>query len=76
MVVNENRRSMVMQRRYVLALAIVAAVGLLSAQQGTACPYQLAERAAAQSPDTSAVSEGTPGDGSLLSFGRAAIYAP
>jgi hypothetical protein len=67
---------MVMQRHYVLALAIVAAIGLLSAQQGPACPYQLAERAAAQSPDTSAVSEGTPGDGSLLSFGRTAIYAP
>lgn len=65
-----------MQRLYVLALGIVAAIGLLSAQRGPACPYQLAERAAAQSADESGVTEGTPGEGSLLSFGRSAIYAP
>lgn len=65
-----------MQRRYVLALAIVAGIALLSAQQGPACPYQLAERAAAQPTDTAGATEGTPGDGSLFAFGRTAIYAP
>lgn len=65
-----------MQRRYVLALAIFAGIGLLSAQQGPACPYQLAERAAAQSADISAVTEGAPSDSSVFSFGRSAIYAP
>lgn len=65
-----------MQKRYVLALAIVAGIGLLSAQQGPACPYQDAERAAAQTSDAGDAIQATPGDGSLLGFGRSAIYAP
>jgi len=65
-----------MQKRYVLALAMVAGVGLLSAQQGPACPYQDAERAAAQTTDTADISEGTPGEGSVFGFGRSALFAP
>ena len=65
-----------MQKRYVLALAIIAGIGLLSAQQGPACPYQTAERAAAESTDWSGPTEGTPAEGSLLSLGRTAVYAP
>ena len=65
-----------MQKRYLLALAIVAAVGLLSAQQGPACPYQDAERSAARTADTSGVNEASPAEGSLLSFGRSEFYAP
>jgi hypothetical protein len=66
---------MAMQKRYVLALATVAGVALLSAQQGPACPYQDAERSAAASAD-GAVSEGAPAEGSLLGFGRSAFLAP
>ena len=65
-----------MQKRYVLALAVVAGVGLLSAQRGPACPYQDAERAAAQASATADVTEGTPSEGSLFGFGRSALYAP
>ncbi len=65
-----------MQKRYLLALAMVAGVALVSAQQGPACPYQDAERAAAMSSDTPTVSDGTPGGGSILSLGRSAVFAP
>jgi hypothetical protein len=67
---------MAMQKRYVLALATIAGIGLLSAQQGPACPYQDAERSAAQSADTAGVTDGTTSGGSLLSFGRSEFYAP
>lgn len=65
-----------MQRRYVLALATITGIALLSAQQGPACPYQDAERSAAVSADTPAVSDGTPSGGSLLNLGRTAMLAP
>jgi hypothetical protein len=67
---------MAMQKRYVLGLVIVAGAGLLSAQQGPACPYQEVERAAAQPTDSAGVTDGTPSGGSLLSIGRSAFYAP
>ncbi len=65
-----------MQKRYVLALATIAGIGLLSAQQGPACPYQNAERSAAQSVDTAGVTAGAPAQGSLLTLGRGEFYAP
>ena len=65
-----------MQRPYLLALATVAGVALLSAQQGPACPYQDAERAAVASSDIPTTSDGTPGGGSILSLGRSAVFAP
>jgi hypothetical protein len=65
-----------MQRRYVLALATIAGIGLLSAQQGPACPYQVAEGSGARSVDTAGVTDGTPAQGSLLSLGRGEFYAP
>lgn len=65
-----------MQKRYLLALATIAGIGLLSAQQGPACPYQDAEHSAARTMDTTDLTDGTPAEGSLLSFGRGALYAP
>ena len=65
-----------MQRRYVLALGLAAGTGLLSAQQGPACPYAHANRAAALSTDATVIGDQTPGGGSFLGLGRTAIFAP
>ena len=65
-----------MQKRYVLALAIVAGVSLFSAQQGPACPYERAEAGGARAAEVAAVREGAPADGSFFDLGRSEVFAP
>jgi hypothetical protein len=61
---------MAMQKRYVLALAIVAGVALFSAQQGPACPYEHGETGGARTGEATAVSDGAPEGGSVFYLGR------
>jgi hypothetical protein len=65
-----------MQKRYVLALAIVAGAALFSAQQGPACPYEHAEGGGARPAEAAAVSDGSPVAGSVFYLGRSEAFAP
>jgi hypothetical protein len=65
---------MAMQKRYVLVLAMVAAVALFSAQTGPACPYAHAHRAAAQPAAADPV--GMPAEGSFFYLAHSDAFAP
>ena len=75
-IVGDRWRSMAMQKRYVLALVIVAGAALFSAQQGPACPYERAEGGGARPAEAAAVNDGVPAEGSAFYPGRAAVFAP
>ena len=64
-----------MQKRYVLALGVVASVALFWAQQGPACPYQRAAAAESQAVIAS-VDEGTAGGSLLRAFSQSDYFAP
>jgi hypothetical protein len=73
-VVKGDARSMVMQKRYVLMMGMVAGVGLFTAQTGPACPYEHARPAAVQ--PAAAESVGTPAEGSFFYLAHSDAFAP
>ena len=64
-----------MQKGYLLVAGVVAGAALFSAQQGPACPYADAERAAAEHAQTAAV-DGAPAAGSVFYLGHSEAFAP